>query len=78
MSSERPTTEPRHALGSAIAQARRDAGLTSSAVAERAGIESSFYEAIETARQEASLETIVLIATALDLSAAELFGRAGL
>jgi ribosome-binding protein aMBF1 (putative translation factor) len=78
MSSERPMPEPAQALASVIADARRSGGLTAAALAARAGIDPSAYEAIESGEHELSLETIVRVTGALGLSAAELFERAGL
>lgn len=78
MSSERPTTDPARALGSVIAGARESAGLTTDALAGRADLEPAAFETIESGKREPSLETIVRIAAALGLSAAELFERAGL
>lgn len=78
MSSERPTSEPATALGRAIAEARRSAGLTTAALATSAGLEPSAYEAIESGAQPPSLETIVRVSSALRLTAAELLERAGL
>jgi transcriptional regulator with XRE-family HTH domain len=78
MSSERPTPEPAQALAGVIADARRRAGLTAAELAARAGIEPSAYEAIERGEHELSLETIVRVTRAVDLSAAELFERAAL
>jgi transcriptional regulator with XRE-family HTH domain len=78
MSSERPTPEPAQALAGVIVDVRRRVGLTTAELAARAGIEPSAYEAIERGEHGLSLETIVQVARALDLSANELFARARL
>jgi transcriptional regulator with XRE-family HTH domain len=78
MSSERPISEAGQALGGAIAQARRSAGLTIGELAASAGLQPTAYEAIESGAQPPPLQTIVHVASALGLSVAELFERAGL
>ncbi len=78
MSSEQPKLAATQAFADAILAAREQAGLTVDALATRANLDAAAYEAIERGRQQPDVETIGQIARALDLSAAELFARAGL
>jgi transcriptional regulator with XRE-family HTH domain len=65
------------AFGAAIRSMRTERGLPQEAFAGRAGIDRSYYGAIERGEFNVSLDTIVKIAGALGVSAAELLERAG-
>jgi transcriptional regulator with XRE-family HTH domain len=66
------------ALGRAIRAARRERGFAQEAFAARAGIDRSYFGAIERGEFNVSLDTIVKIAAALKVPASELFKRATL
>ena len=66
------------ALGSAIRAYRKERGYTQEAFASDAGIDRSYYGAIERGEFNLTVETILRIAAGLELTAAELFERAGL
>jgi len=78
MSIERPMPPPASAFAGAVRGAREQAGLGAREVAERVGVEPSAYAAIEHGQHKVDLELVVRVASALDLTAAELFRRAGL
>lgn len=62
--------EIRRAIGRSVRDLREDAALTRTAVARSAGIDNSFLGRVETGDREASLSTLIAIATVLgaDLS----------
>jgi transcriptional regulator with XRE-family HTH domain len=66
------------ALGRAIRAARREHGFAQEAFAGRAGIDRSYFGAIERGEFNVSLDTIVKIALGLDTSVEQLLGRARL
>lgn len=66
------------AFGAAIRSMRKERGLPQEAFAGRAGIDRSYYGAIERGEFNVSLDTIVKIAGALGVPAAALLKRAGL
>jgi transcriptional regulator with XRE-family HTH domain len=66
------------ALGVAIRAARRQQGHTQEAFALKAGIDRSYYGAIERGEFNVTTDTLMTIAAGLDISAAELFERAKL
>jgi transcriptional regulator with XRE-family HTH domain len=66
------------ALGGAIRGYRKERGYTQEAFASDAGIDRSYYGAIERGEFNLTVETILRIAAGLELTAAELFERAGL
>ncbi len=66
------------ALGAAVRSFRRELGIAQEAFAVRAGIDRSYFGAIERGEVNVSLETIVKLAAGLGVSAATLFARAGL
>jgi transcriptional regulator with XRE-family HTH domain len=66
------------ALGRAIRAARRERGFAQEAFAARAGVDRSYYGAIERGEFNVSLDTIAKIAAGLMLSMSELFKRAEL
>ncbi|MFD3517688.1 helix-turn-helix domain-containing protein [Streptomyces sp. NPDC058657] len=74
-----PRTDPpewvltrRRAIGEAIRQARRGAGLTQEQVALRIGIERHNLSSIEMGHVGARLDTLLLIADAIGVPLAEL------
>jgi transcriptional regulator with XRE-family HTH domain len=66
------------AFGAAIRSMRTERGLPQEAFAARAGMDRSYYGAIERGEFNVSLDTIAKIAGALGVSAAALLKRAGL
>jgi len=66
------------ALGAAIRSMRTERGLPQEAFAIRAGMDRSYYGAIERGEFNVSLDTITKIANALGVSAAALLERAEL
>lgn len=66
------------ALGSAARSMRVERGLAQESLAARAGMDRSYYGAIERGEFNVSLDTIVKIAGALGVSAAALLQRAEL
>jgi DNA-binding XRE family transcriptional regulator len=66
------------ALGRAIRSARRERGFAQEAFAARAGIDRSYFGAIERGEFNVSLDKIVALAKGLGLSASELLARARL
>jgi transcriptional regulator with XRE-family HTH domain len=66
------------AFGAAIRSMRTERGLPQEAFAGRAGMDRSYYGAIERGEFNVSLDTILKIAGALGVSAAALLKRAGL
>jgi transcriptional regulator with XRE-family HTH domain len=66
------------ALGAAIRSMRAERGLPQEAFAARAELDRSYYGAIERGEFNISLDTIVKIARALDVTAAALLRHAGL
>jgi transcriptional regulator with XRE-family HTH domain len=66
------------AFGAAIRSMRTERGLPQEAFAGRAGMDRSYYGAIERGEFNVSLDTIMKIASALGVSAAALLKRAGL
>ncbi len=66
------------AFGAAARSLRTERGLPQEAFARRAGLDRSYYGAIERGEFNVSLDTIVKIATSLDVSVAALLERAEL
>ncbi len=66
------------ALGAAARSLRVERGLPQEALAVEASLDRSYYGAIERGEFNVSLDTIVKIAAALDVSAGELLTRARL
>jgi transcriptional regulator with XRE-family HTH domain len=66
------------ALGRAIRSARRERGFAQEAFAAHAGIDRSYFGAIERGEFNVSLDTIVRLSKGLGVSASELLARAGL
>ena len=64
-------------IGGRIKSVRKALRLTQAHVAEKAGIDTSFYGQIERGTNIPSLKTFVAIASALKVNPAELLARAG-
>jgi transcriptional regulator with XRE-family HTH domain len=65
-------------LGRAIRSAREHRGFTQEGFARKASIDRSYYGAIERGEFNLSVDTVLKIAAALEMTAGELFGRAKL
>ena len=65
-------------LGRAIREIRRERGLAQEAFAARAGMDHSYYGAIERGECNVSLNTLVKLAAGLETSLSLLFARAGM
>jgi transcriptional regulator with XRE-family HTH domain len=65
-------------LGKAIRSAREDRGYTQEGFARKASIDRSYYGAIERGEFNLSVDTVLKIVAALEMTACELFGRAKL
>lgn len=74
----RKKTPVTQALGAATRSARVERGYGQEGFAARTGLDRSYYGAIERGEFNVSLETLLKLAGALQLSAAELLRRAGL
>ncbi|HTZ86009.1 MAG TPA: helix-turn-helix transcriptional regulator [Solirubrobacteraceae bacterium] len=72
----RPKSAANQAVGKAIRKAREQAGHTQESFAAAAEIDRSYYGAVERGEFNLSVDTVKKIATALDMTAAELFERA--
>ncbi|HEY4917602.1 MAG TPA: helix-turn-helix transcriptional regulator [Solirubrobacteraceae bacterium] len=66
------------ALGRAIQALRKEQGYTQESFAMKAGIDRSYYGAIERGEFNVTVDTLTTIAVGLNVPIAELFGRAGL
>ena len=66
------------ALGRAVRSARHERGLAQEAFAAQAGIDRSYFGAIERGEFNVSLDTIVKVAAGLGINASELLARARL
>jgi transcriptional regulator with XRE-family HTH domain len=66
------------ALGAAVRSARKERGHSQEGFAARTGLDRSYYGAIERGEFNVSLATLLKLASALELTAAELLARAGL
>jgi transcriptional regulator with XRE-family HTH domain len=65
-------------LGKAIRSAREQRGYTQEGFARKAGIDRSYYGAIERGEFNLSVDTVIKIAVALEMTASQLFRRAKL
>jgi transcriptional regulator with XRE-family HTH domain len=74
----RKKSEAAQALGHAIREVRVARGYAQESFAAHAGLDRSYYGAIERGEFNVSLQTIVKLATALEVTAAEVLRRAGL
>ncbi len=66
------------ALGEAVRAVRKQRGLTQEAFALKAGIDRSYYGAIERGEFNLTVDTLLKVAAGLGISVADLFERAGL
>lgn len=66
------------AFGGAIRDARKERGFTQESFASEAEIDRSYYGAIERGEFNLTVDTILKIAAGLEMTASELFSRAGL
>jgi transcriptional regulator with XRE-family HTH domain len=66
------------ALGDAIRAVRKQQGYTQESFALKANLDRSYYGAIERGEFNVTVDTIMSIATGLDVSVAKLFQRARL
>ena len=80
-----PIASPRHAydpalvaLGAAIRAARRERGVSQEELADRAKLDRSYMSSIERGQQNPGIVLILRVATALDMTATELFAEAEL
>jgi transcriptional regulator with XRE-family HTH domain len=74
--SDKPSTL--QSLGDAIRAIRKERGHTQEGFAHIAGIDRSYYGAIERGEHNLTLETVLRVANGLDVSAWELLKRAEL
>jgi transcriptional regulator with XRE-family HTH domain len=65
-------------LGKAIRSGREHRGYTQEGFARKARMDRSYYGAIERGEFNLSVDTLLKIAAALEMTACELFGRAKL
>lgn len=65
-------------LGKAIRMLRAEQGLTQEAFALKAGVDRSYYGAIERGEFNVTIDTLMRIASGLGMPAAEIMQRAGL
>jgi transcriptional regulator with XRE-family HTH domain len=66
------------AMGEAMRLARRERGYTQQSFAARAGIDRSYYGAIERGEFNLTMSTVARVAAALELRVSELLRRARL
>jgi transcriptional regulator with XRE-family HTH domain len=71
-------SEANLALGEAIRAIRGEQGLTQEAFAILAGIDRSYYGALERGEFNMTVDTLMTVATGLSVPAAEIWRRAGL
>jgi transcriptional regulator with XRE-family HTH domain len=74
----RKKTQTTIAFGAAVRALRRERGYGQEGFAAHAGIDRSYYGAIERGEFNVSLETIMKLAAALETKAGELLTRANL
>ena len=65
-------------LGKVMRSAREHRGYTQGGFARKAGLDRSYYGAIERGEFNLTLDTVIKIAVALEVTASELFARAKL
>ena len=80
-----PIASPRHAylpslvaLGKAIRAARLERGISQEELAERAAIDRSYMSSLERGAQNPGIVSLLRVATALNMTAAQLFADAEL
>jgi len=66
---------PKH-FGDAVRELRKTAGLSQMALAEKAGLTLNYVGEVERGEKMASLETVVRLARALEMSGGELLNKA--
>ena len=66
---------PKH-FGDAVRELRKTSGLSQMALAEKAGLSLNYVGEVERGEKLVSLETIVRLAKALDVSGGELLNKA--
>jgi transcriptional regulator with XRE-family HTH domain len=71
-------SEANQALGDAIRAIRSEQGLTQEAFAIRAGIDRSYYGALERGEFNMTVDTLVAVAKGLNVPSSEVWRRAGL
>ncbi len=71
-------SEANQALGEAIRAIRGEQSLTQEAFAILAGIDRSYYGALERGEFNMTVDTLMTVATGLSVPAAEIWRRAGL
>jgi transcriptional regulator with XRE-family HTH domain len=69
---------PKKALGPAVRSLRIERGYTQESFAKHAGLDRSYYSAIERGNFNVTLDTLVKVAAALGVSASTLLRRAKL
>jgi CheY-like chemotaxis protein len=72
-----PAPDVKSNFGKAVRQQRSELGLSQEELAERAGLHRTYISDVERGTRNVSLECIRKLATALQLSVATLFARAG-
>lgn len=63
-------------LGAALAEIRRDRGLTQEALGHATGVHRNYIGGIERGERSPTVATVAVLADALDVSIGELFTRA--
>ncbi len=71
-------SDANRALGEAIRAIRRERGLTQELFASHAGIDRSYYGALERGEFNMTVDTLVTVARGLGVPASEIWRRAGL
>lgn len=71
-------SDANQALGDAIRAIRSEQGLTQEAFAIRAGIDRSYYGALERGEFNMTVDTLVAVANGLNVPPSEIWSRAGL
>ncbi len=71
-------SDANRALGEAIRAIRRERGLTQEGFASVAGIDRSYYGALERGEFNMTVDTLVTVAHALGAQPSEIWRRAGL
>lgn len=75
----KPVIGPLHlAFAKTIRAARQQAGYSQETFARHAGLDRSFYSAVERGIFNVTLETMLIIATGLDMSLGQLCTQAGI
>lgn len=72
------TEDPKKSLGRVIREVRETKGLSQESFAHQCGVHRTYIGSVERGERNVSLDSILKIAKALGLTAAELFKQAGL